>query len=98
MDTELGLSDLLREVRRELLKAASEHLDDRDSPLFRVNNVTLTANVMIREVDSGSGGVDLKLVAVKMSDHLEMQKVHSIVVELSALNNIPFGLLQDKVE
>lgn len=95
---QLGLSELISQVKSELVDSQRESAKSKVPPMFRVRSVTVQVKFTVREVAKADGGVDLKLIALKSGEEAESSHIHSITVEMAGIGSVDFGLLQDKDE
>lgn len=97
-EPQLGLSQLINQVKAELVDSQKESIKSGNPPMFRIKRVEVEVRFTVREVAKADGGIDLKLVALKAGEEAESTHIHSVTVEMLGIDSVDFGLLQEKVE
>ena len=78
----LGLPDLLRRLRAEILESQENAKHDSSGPFFEVTEVALEAHVVVTERDQANGGFDIKVVAMGGEAELQRERLHKVTLTL----------------
>jgi hypothetical protein len=92
---QLGLAETIARIKEELIDSHKLSEASGSPAMFRVQSVTIEVKFVIRENSTSGGGVDIKLIAVRMDDKVESEKVHTVTVSLSGLEPASMGLLHN---
>ncbi|SFD26630.1 trypco2 family protein [Streptomyces aidingensis] len=81
-DSEIGLADVIRQVRRDL-EAAQRESDRAGHGLrFAVDRVSLEITVQVRREGSGRGGLRIGVVTADLGGSVARDTTHRIQVDL----------------
>jgi NTP-dependent ternary system trypsin peptidase co-occuring protein len=81
---DVSLSELIRYVRTQLHEAAEARRLQKEPSLFRVSEVTLELNVVLKTSTGKHGALDLKIVSAGGEKKYEQQQVHKVTLKLRA--------------
>jgi len=93
---DIGLSQTINKIKEELLDAQRHSTVGGSPAMFRVESVTIEVKFTIKETQNTSGGVDIRLLAVKADDKIESERVHTVTINMVGLEKARMGLLQDR--
>ncbi|WP_165985140.1 trypco2 family protein [Streptomyces sp. YIM 98790] len=81
-DSEIGLADVIRQVRRDLEAAQREALRDGHELRFAVDRVSLEITVQVRREGSGRTGLRIGVVTADLGGSVAKDTTHRIQVDL----------------
>ncbi|MBN3905192.1 MAG: hypothetical protein HWQ35_00950 [Nostoc sp. NMS1] len=84
MSTEIGLAELIQQVKQELLATYPD--DENDTPLLSVDSVELELQVTVKK--EGGGGVKINVLQFgggELSGKVSRDDVQKVIVKLSPL-------------
>jgi hypothetical protein len=93
---QLGLKGMIAKIKRELIEAADDAVEQGSQAMFRLRSVTIDVKFVLREVSDTTGGIDFRLFALKDGEQVSHEQLHSITLELQGLESVDFGLLHSK--
>ena len=93
---DFGLAETISRIKAELIRSQEVSAAKELPNMFRVSNVSVQIQFVIKEQKDASGGFDIKLFAIKATDSVQTEHVHSVTINMSALERVQHGLLQDQ--
>ena len=78
----LFIKDLIRKVHTEIFESQKEREAAGQSPLFRVEKMTIEVNFVVTETGKGRGGFDFKVITAGAEKEFQKQQVQKITLEL----------------
>ena len=82
---DLNLANVIARFRDELDAAATAAAENSREPLFRISNVELEVNVILRESATATGGLKLEAVTAEQSEQYGSERVQKIKLQLEPL-------------
>ncbi|MFP8945064.1 trypco2 family protein [Streptomyces fenghuangensis] len=82
-DSDIGLADVIRQVRADLAAAQREGDAAGDGPRFTVDRVCLEMTVQVRREGSGRTGLRIGVVTADLGGGLSRDTTHRVQVELT---------------
>ena len=79
---EIGISNLVERVRTELRQAEEKRLNDNDPSLFKLENVDLEINFVIKHSGTANAGITLEPVTVGGQTEVSAEKVQKVTLHL----------------
>lgn len=84
-DDGLEISNLIRKVKKELVKADTQRINNNEVALFALKDFRMEINFTVRSVNKAGAGVDYKFVTVEGGAETSNEKVQKLMLHWDAI-------------
>lgn len=84
-EKKLEVTELIREVKKQIIEASRQAEDNQEAPFFRLKNVDLEINYTVKNSGNTSGKTEFYVLTAENSSQTDLEKAQKIVLHLDAI-------------